>query len=299
MAAGSAFKMKRRIAIVGKNGRLGSALCRALADTYDVLPFGRQELDLTKPIREQLKDIAFDLLINAAAATNVDWCEQHEAEAEQINARAVAELGQLCSGRGVRCLHVSTDYVFDGLASRPYGEEDPTTPISVYGKAKLLGEELLLQTDSDHLVIRVSWVFGPDKPSFVDWALEQALSRETLSAIDDKVSSPTYTLDFVQWIRPLLFELPVGGILHLCNPGGCTWREYAQWAIDAARQEGVCFKTHEVQPITLDSMTTFLARRPVYTVLATGKFSKTTGLSARPWRDAVRDFVRKKFSRTP
>ena len=246
-----------------------------------------------------MKDIAFDLLINAAAATNVDWCEQHEAEAEQINARAVAELGQLCSGRGVRCLHVSTDYVFDGLASRPYGEEDPTTPISVYGKAKLLGEELLLQTDSDHLVIRVSWVFGPDKPSFVDWALEQALSRETLSAIDDKVSSPTYTLDFVQWIRPLLFELPVGGILHLCNPGGCTWREYAQWAIDAARQEGVCFKTHEVQPITLDSMTTFLARRPVYTVLATGKFSKTTGLSARPWRDAVRDFVRKKFSRTP
>lgn len=291
--------MKRRIAIVGKNGRLGSALCGALADTYDVLPFGRQELDLTKPIREQLKDIAFDLLINAAAATNVDWCEQHEADAEQINARAVAELGQLCSGRGVRCLHVSTDYVFDGLASRPYGEEDPTTPISVYGKAKLLGEELLLQTDSDHLVIRVSWVFGPDKPSFVDWALEQALSRETLSAIDDKVSSPTYTLDFVQWIRPLLFELPVGGILHLCNPGGCTWREYAQWAIDAARQEGVCFKTHEVQPITLDSMTTFLARRPVYTVLATGKFSKTTGLSARPWRDAVRDFVRKKFSRTP
>jgi dTDP-4-dehydrorhamnose reductase len=290
--------MKKRIAIVGKNGRLGAALCRALADTYEVLPFGRQELDLTKPARERLKGVPFDLLINAAAATNVDWCEQHEAEADQINARAVGELGMLCAERGVRCLHVSTDYVFDGSASRAYSEEDPARPINVYGKTKLLGEELLLRAHPDHLAIRVSWVFGPDKPSFVDWALDQALSRDTVSAIDDKVSSPTYTLDVAQWIRPILFELPIGGILHLCNSDGCTWREYAQCAIDAARREGIPFKTQEVQPITLDSMIAFKARRPVYTVLATGKFSKTTGLSARPWRDAVRDFVRKKFSPT-
>jgi dTDP-4-dehydrorhamnose reductase len=290
--------MKKRIAIVGKNGRLGAALCRALADTYEVLPFGRQELNLTKPARERLKGVPFDLLINVAAATNVDWCEQHEAEADQINARAVAELGMLCAERGVRCLHVSTDYVFDGSASRAYSEEDPAMPINVYGKTKLLGEELLLRAHPDHLAIRVSWVFGPDKPSFVDWALDQALSRDTVSAIDDKVSSPTYTLDFAQWIRPILFELPIGGILHLCNSDGCTWREYAQCAIDAARREGIRFKTQEVQPIPLDSMIAFKARRPVYTVLATGRFSKTTGLSARPWRDAVRDFVRKKFSRT-
>jgi dTDP-4-dehydrorhamnose reductase len=291
--------MKSTIAIVGKNGRLGAALCRALADAFDVLPFGRQELDLSKPIRQQMKEFTFDLLINAAAATNVDWCEVNETGAERINARAVAELGALCTERGVRCLHVSTDYVFDGLASSPYSEEDPTRPLSVYGKTKRLGEEFLLSVHPNHLVIRVSWVFGPDKPSFVDWTLDQALSRETVSAIDDKVSSPTYTLDFVQWIRPLLFEFPIGGILHLCNPGGCTWREYAQWAIDAARQEGVRFKTEEVQPITLDSMTAFVARRPVYTVLATGKFLKTTGLLTRPWKEAVRDFVRTKYSRTP
>jgi dTDP-4-dehydrorhamnose reductase len=288
--------MKQRIALVGKNGRLGAALCRVLSETYDVLPLGRPELDLSKPVRPQLLEAQFDLLINAAAATNVDWCEQHQADAERINAHAVAELGAISAERGVRCLHVSTDYVFDGLASRPYGEEDPALPISVYGKSKRLGEELLLEADPNHLVIRVSWVFGPDKPSFIDWALDQALSRETISAIDDKVSSPTYTLDFVQWIRPLLFDFPIGGILHLCNPGGCTWREYAQWAIDAARQEGVHFKTHQVLPITLDSMSTFVARRPLYTVLGTAKFSKATGLSTRPWKDAVRDFVRKKFS---
>src|SRR5277367_3335997 len=128
--------MKRRIAVVGKNGRLGAAFCWTLADGYDVLPLGRLELDLSKPVPEQLKGLSFDLLINAAAATNVDWCELHEADANRINARAVAELGTVCAERGVRCLHVSTDYVFDGLASRPYTESDPTMPISVYGKAK-------------------------------------------------------------------------------------------------------------------------------------------------------------------
>jgi dTDP-4-dehydrorhamnose reductase len=289
--------MKRTVALVGKNGRLGAALCRALADTYDLLPYDHRELDLEKPIREQLQYAKFDLLINAAAATNVDWCERNEAAANRVNAHAVAELGEIAAERGLRCLHVSTDYVFDGSASRPYREEDPALPISVYGKSKRLGEELLLQADPNHLVIRVSWVFGPDKPSFIDWALEQALTRETLSAIDDKVSSPTYTLDFVQWIRPLLFELPVGGILHLCNPGGCTWREYAQWAIEVAREDGIHLKTHAVQPITLKSMPAFIASRPVYTVLATEKFSHLTGLPTRHWKDAVRDFVRTKFAR--
>jgi dTDP-4-dehydrorhamnose reductase len=290
--------MKRQIAIVGKHGRLGAALCKALADEYQILPFGRDELDLRHPVREQLKGVQFDLLINAAAATNVDWCESHQIDAHRLNARAVAELGALCAERGARCLHVSTDYVFDGLTSRPYSEDDPASPISVYGKSKRLGEELLLQIHPDHLVIRVSWVFGPDKPSFIDWALDQALSRDTVSAIDDKTSSPTYTLDFVRWIRPFLFELPIGGIVHLCNPGGCTWREYAQWAIDTARLEGVSLKARKVQPITLDSMSGFLAPRPLYTVLAIGKFLNMTGLPARPWRDAVQDFVRAKFSGT-
>src|SRR5260370_14703155 len=170
--------MKRRIAILGKNGRLGAALCRDLAVEYDVLAFGRAELDLIKPIREQLKGVEFDSLINAAAATTVEWCEQPWAEASLINARSVSELGALCVERDVRCLHVSTDYVFDGLASRPYLEEDAAKPISIYGKTKRLGEELLLEASAGHLVIRVSWVFGPDKPGFVVWLLTQAMGQQ-------------------------------------------------------------------------------------------------------------------------
>jgi dTDP-4-dehydrorhamnose reductase len=289
--------MKPKIAILGKNGRLGAALCRDLSDQYNILAFGRAELDLTRPVREVLGAVEFDLLINAAAATNVDWCEQHPSEAIQINGRSVFELGTLCLERGVRCLHISTDYVFDGLACRPYREEDAAEPISVYGKAKRLGEELLLRSSGDHLAIRVSWVFGPDKPSFIDSLLEQAISQESIAAIDDKFSVPTYTLDFTQWIRPLLFDLPVGGILHLCNSGGCSWREYGQCAVDAARQEKILLKASEVRPIALDSMATFVARRPAYTVMDTEKFSKTTGLSPRPWQEAVREFVKQKFSK--
>jgi dTDP-4-dehydrorhamnose reductase len=289
--------MKRKIAILGKNGRLGAALCRELADKYQILALGRAELDLTRPIREQLKGVGFDLLINTAAVTDVDWCERHLAEASLINARSVSDLGSLCVDRGVRCLHVSTDYVFDGFATRPYREEDPAAPISVYGKTKRLGEELLLRTRGDHLVIRVSWVFGPDKASFIDKLLDRAMSEESVVAIDDKFSAPTYTIDFAQWIRPLLFELPVGGILHLCNSGGCSWREYAQCAVDAARQEKVRLKACEVRPIGLDSMEMFVAQRPVYTVMATDKFSRTTGLFPRSWREAVREFVQKKYSR--
>jgi dTDP-4-dehydrorhamnose reductase len=287
--------MKRKIAILGKNGRLGAALCRDLK--HDIRAFGRAELDLMKPIRQQLEGVEFDLLINAAAATNVDWCEQHAAEASLINTRSVSELGVLCVERGVRCLHVSTDYVFDGLASRPYREEDAAKPISIYGKTKRLGEKLLLQSSADHLAIRVSWVFGPDRPGFIDSLLDRAINQEAVEAIDDKFSAPTYSVDFARWIRPLLFKFPIGGILHLCNSGGCSWREYAQCAIDAARQQNVVFKAHQVRPVTLNSTTMFVARRPPYTVMATDKFAKTTGLSPRPWQDAVWEFVQKKFSR--
>jgi dTDP-4-dehydrorhamnose reductase len=290
--------MKRRIAVLGKNGRLGAALCRALADSYEILPFGRADLDLTKPLANQLTGAEFDLLINTAAATNVDWCERHEDEAAQINGHALGALGSICAKRGVRCVHISTDYVFDGSSSRPYTEEDEPSPICVYGMTKRLGERLLLETDPNHLVIRVSWVFGPDKPSFVDWALEQATTKVAVSAINDKFAAPTYTLDFAEWIRPLLFDLAIGGILHLCNSGSCSWREYAQFAIDVARDQGVNVTAPEIQPIPLNSMNSFIAARPINTVLATEKYSKVAGVVPRSWQQAVREFVQRKFSET-
>jgi dTDP-4-dehydrorhamnose reductase len=289
--------MRGRIAVLGKHGRLGGAVCRGLSRKFEVVALGRQEVDLTKAINRQLRPFDFDLVINSSAATNLDWCERNSQAAERINAQAVEEIGMLCSERGVRCLHISTDYVFDGTASTPYQEDQATNPISVYGKTKQLGEKLLLQSGERHLVIRVSWVFGPDKPSFIDMLLERATNEKRVEAIEDKYSAPTYSADFAEWIEPLLFDFPIGGILHLCNAGGCSWREFGQSAIDAALELGQQLQARHVEPISLKSMTSFVARRPAYSVMDQRRYRDLTGVSPRPWSEAVRSYVRTKYCR--
>ncbi|MBV9673469.1 MAG: dTDP-4-dehydrorhamnose reductase [Verrucomicrobia bacterium] len=288
--------MRERIAIIGRNGRLGAALCRELAIHYEVLPLGREEVDLRRPIEPQMKDIGFELLINAAAATNVDWCESHQEEANLINGEAVAALAELCAIRRVRMLHIGTDYVFDGSATAPYEESDLANPISVYGSSKLIGEQSLLRASDQHLAIRVSWVFGPDKASFLDFMLHRAQFESEVCAVADKFSAPTYTHDFCEWIRPLLFDLPAGGVMHLCNDQGCSWQEYAQCGIDTARRLGWNLKCTIVKPIALNSMSQFVAKRPVYTVLSTKRFFQMTGIHPRKWDEAVDEYVRAKLS---
>jgi len=284
-----------KIAILGRNGRLGRAVCRGLSQKYEVTALGRQEIDLAEPLSEQLKNVEFDLFINTAAATNLDWCEDHPQAAERINARAAGEIGTICSAAGARCLHISTDYVFDGRASSPYREDQAPNPLSVYGKTKQLGEQLLLQSGDGHLVIRVSWIFGPDKPGFVDMLLDRAMREDQVEAIEDKYSAPTYSIDFAEWIEPLLFEFPIAGVLHLCNSGGCSWREYGQLAVDAALELGVALRASQVWPISLRSMSSFVARRPVYTVMDHQRYREITGISPRSWKDAVRAYVRTKY----
>jgi dTDP-4-dehydrorhamnose reductase len=289
--------MKKRVAVIGKKGRLGAALCRDLTNEYDVFALGRENVDLERPVPDQLQGVEFDLLINTAAATNVDWCENNRARAHRINATSVGELGLLTAKLGIRMIHISTDYVFDGKSRRPYHETDPAHPISAYGRTKKEGEDILLETSPDHLAIRVSWVFGPDKPSFVDSIIDRAINHSTAEAIADKFSAPTYTLDFAAWLRPLLFEQPIGGLLHLCNGGECTWQEYGQWAVDVAGKQGLELSAKEIKPINLTSMKTFVAERPIYTVMDTSRFTTVTGIRPRPWREAVSDFVREKFRR--
>jgi dTDP-4-dehydrorhamnose reductase len=286
-----------KIAILGSNGRLGRAVSRALSRKYEITALGRREVDLAEPVSEQLKNVEFDVFINTAAATNLDWCEGHPQAAERINAGAVGEIGAICSAKGARCLHISTDYVFDGRASSPYREDQAPNPLSVYGKTKQLGEELLLQSGDEHLVIRVSWLFGPDKPGFVDMLLDRAMREDHVEAIEDKYSAPTYSIDFAEWIEPLLFEFPIAGILHLCNAGGCSWREYGQLAVDAALEAGIALKANRVWPISLKSMSSFVARRPVFTVMNHDRYREITGISPRSWKDAVRTYVRTKYFR--
>jgi dTDP-4-dehydrorhamnose reductase len=284
---------KPRFVIVGAGGRLGAALVRAYASDAEVMGFNHADLDLARleALRATLGTLPFDALVNAAALTNVDYCESHREEALQLNAAAPQVLAEICAEKKARFVHISTDYVFDGEARQPYTEEDPVLPISVYGESKRAGELRVLEANERALVVRVSWVFGPDRPSFVDAILGKARTEERVAAVADKFSTPTYTLDLAAMLRPLLDSSEINGILHLANRGECSWREYAQWALDCCHKVGLPMRATTVDAVSLGEMKNFVARRPVYTVLATEKCERLTGRAPRDWHEAVADYV--------
>ncbi len=282
-----------KIVIVGSGGRLGSALERIYSGVHEVTGFRREDLDLMDGagIEKKLGALSFDALINCAALTNVDYCETHEREALQSNALAVQTIAEVCAKKHARCIHISTDYVFDGKARSPYHETDPALPISIYGESKRLGEMHLLEVSENNLAVRVSWVFGPDRPSFVDQILKRATESETLQAVGDKFSAPTFTLDIAAHLNPFLHDIKTGGILHLSNTGECTWQQYGQFALDCAIAAGMPVKSSAVGAQAMAEIKAFIAQRPVYTVLSTDLLTKLTGHRPRPWQDAVEDYV--------
>jgi dTDP-4-dehydrorhamnose reductase len=284
----------KRLVIIGAGGRLGTALTREYAGEFDVVGLNHAQLDLGRPeqIRATLGELDFSALINTAAQTNVDRCETYVEEAFALNGEAPGVLAEICARKKARFVHISTDYVFDGEKREPYTEEDEARPISVYGESKREGERRALAANERALIVRVSWVFGPDRPSFIDWALKQAREREEVKAIADKWSTPTYTLDLAALLKPLLADDGVSGLLHFANNGECSWQEYAQWALDCCHAEGIPMKVRTIGASSLAEMASFVAKRPAYSVLSSAKYERLTGQAPRPWREAVAAFVR-------
>ena len=252
-----------KIAIVGANGRLGAALVREYQRDYEVTSYDRRQLDLGQldRVRSALAGTKFELLINCAALTNVDYCESHREEAFLVNAEAPRLLAEIANEKSAKLVHVSTDYVFDGEKTAPYTEEDKAIPLSVYGESKLEGERRALDVSSQHLVVRLSWVFGPDKSSFIDQIIQRARENEAVTAVADKFSSPSYTIDVASWLR-LAIDKNANGILHLANSGGCSWQEWAQYAIDVCRSRGLPLKAERVGAVSLGDMKNFVAQPP-------------------------------------
>ena len=293
-----------RILILGAGGRLGAALTGEYRGKFDVIAFNHAELDLANPnqVRGKLSPLQFDLLLNCAAMTNVDLCESQREQAFAINAEAPKLLAEICRDKKAKLIHFSTDYVFDGEKREPYFETDPARPISVYGESKLRGEENVVAVDSKHLVLRVSWVFGPDRPSFIDAMIKRAREEDHIDAVADKFSTPTYTADIAEAL-PRLFDQ--NGVWHFANAGECSWQEYAQHALDCCRASGISVKAKTVRPKKITDMTrlrqgsggpaNWVARRPVYSVLSTAKYAKLTGAAPRSWRDAVADYIERSY----
>jgi dTDP-4-dehydrorhamnose reductase len=282
-----------RIVIVGAGGRLGAALARVYAPEFEVRGYTHADIDLTSldRLRELLRAVKFDLLINSAALTNVDYCEVHRDEAFIINAEAPRILAELCDEKNAKLIHISTDYVFDGKRRQPYREEDEAIPISIYGESKREGEIHVLRASGQHLVARASWVFGPDRPSFIDQVIQRARETSAVAAVEDKFSTPTYTLDLARWLRTA-WEKDLSGLLHLSNRGECSWQEYAQYAIDYCHQHDIPLLANRVGKLKLSEMKNFIAQRPVYTVLSTSTFVSRTGVEPRDWREAVAEYIR-------
>ena len=284
-----------KILILGGRGRLAAALAREWSVAHETVSLSRPELDVADipALVRLLASREFDVLVNGTGLTNVDECESRRDEAREVNALAPAVMAASARDRGARFIHFSTDYVFDGWNPAPYTEEDAPNPLGWYGQTKLDGEQAVLADSSSHLVVRVSWVFGPDRPGFPDMIVDRARTSPRVEAIADKFSSPTSACDVAGWIEPFFDPSLPGGLYHACNGGGCSWRDYGEHALKCAADAGLALATTEVAPIFLADMKAFKALRPAHTILCTKKLTRVTGIVPRPWQIALREYIEK------
>lgn len=289
-----------RIVIIGSAGRLGSALAESYSRDAEVIAFGRSELDLTQPesIRKALDSLEYDRLILPGALTLVDYCETHQEEAFAANAEGPKLIAEISAGKGAHVTYVSTDFVFDGSLPVPYNEEQVARPLSVYGASKKQGEDYVLAVSDRNLVVRVSWLYSGGKPAFPEWIIGQAKTQEKLALPGAKIGSTSRAEDVVGYMKPLLGlngDIPAEGIFHLANGGQCSWQQWGQFCIDQALERGMPLKAHEVGANRLEDIKAFTAPRPLNSVLDTTKFTAHTGITPRPWQEAMAEH----FSNSP
>lgn len=283
----------QRIIITGTGGRLGAALARRLRDRHRVVAWDRRAVDLSIPeqLEDHLRGTAYDVLINCAALTSVDQCEMEPELARSVNETAPGIMAAHSRAIGARMIQISTDYVYDGTAPGLRTEADATGPLGVYGRTKLAGEAAVLAQDARFLAARVSWVFGPDRESFVDSIIRRAVESTAAGAISDKFSTPSFSHDLSDMLERLLAVPDACGALNLCNEGTCSWQEYGQAALDLAHMVGVPLQCRTLDAQRLADMVSFKAQRPVHTAMSTARYTALTGHTPRHWRLALQEYI--------
>ncbi|MBD1938837.1 dTDP-4-dehydrorhamnose reductase [Microcoleus sp. FACHB-68] len=285
----------RRILITGINGQLGQELQRTLAPVADVTGAGRDTLDLADPdlVRRFVGDLKPDVIVNAGAYTAVDKAESEPEQATAINATGPGILAKEAQRLGVRLIHISTDYVFDGENSRPYLETDPTNPLGAYGQSKLAGEEAIGAAGGHPIILRTAWVYGVGgKSNFVKTMLRLGAEREELRVVADQVGSPTWTGDLANAIAQLISQMSpeIAGIYHYTNSGVASWYDFAVAIFEEAKALGFPLKVQRVIPITTAQYPT-PARRPAYSVLSCAKITAVLGTYPPHWREGLRKML--------
>ena len=275
-----------RVLVLGAQGMLGKDLVPILSLKKQVLARDIDDFDITddQRVEREIKALHPQVVINAAAYTNVDGCEAKKELAFSVNADAARKVALGCRAAGARMIHLSTDYVFDGSSTIPYREEDPPAPLNVYGASKLQGEWNIREILEDHLIIRTAWLYGHYGKNFVGTILRLADQQEELRVVNDQRGAPTFTRDLSRAIDRLLQE-KIAGTLHVTNSGACTWFEFARQILKEKQKNAVW-----VIPITSAQLAR-PAKRPANSMLDCSRFQKIIGQKMRPWEEALKEYL--------
>jgi len=283
-----------KILLLGKNGQVGWELQRSLAPLGELIAMDSAAADFTDPdgLAKIVRDVAPDVIVNAAAHTAVDKAESEAGLARTINALAPGVLAEAAKRLDAWLVHYSTDYVFDGSGDRTWLETDPTAPLSVYGATKLEGEQRIQQSGCKHLIFRTSWVYGARGGNFARTMLRLAQERDSLKVIADQIGAPTgadLLADVTAHaIRTARQSEGVAGLYHLVAAGETSWHGYARFVLDHARRAGVALK---VAPDAIEAVPTSAfptsAKRPHNSRLNTDKLQNTFDLHLPHWRTGV------------
>lgn len=271
--------------VTGSKGLLGRNIIPLLSEDFQIHGFDIDEWDITDPVRgrELIEEISPAVLINLAAATDVDGCEDRRDLAERVNVHGPAVLARLCAEKSIRLVHMSTDYVFKGDKGAPYKEDDAPDPISYYGFTKLAGERKILEIHPSPLIIRTEWLYGTEGASFVTKIVAAARSCGAVQVVNDQTGCPTYAQDLAVPIS-VLVKKGLTGIYHVVNSGASTWFTFAKEIFSLL---GLAV---DLTPTTSEKLAR-KAQRPAYSVLDCSKLTRDTGLVMRPWQEALQDFL--------
>jgi dTDP-4-dehydrorhamnose reductase len=288
-----------RILLLGGNGQLGTELRRSLPPLGELVvgtrdgrlgdgtDCERADFDAPDALAELVARLAPDVVVNAAAYTQVDKAETEPEAAFRANAQAPAALAEACARRGALLVHYSTDYVFDGRGTRPYREDDPTAPLGVYGASKLAGEAAVRGSGARHLVFRTAWVYAAHGRNFLRTMLRLAAEREELRVVADQRGTPTPAALIADATTRILQRQPAhSGLWHLTAASETSWHGFAEAIVERAHALGLLPRKPRVVPIATSDYPT-PAARPAYSVLDCSKLQHDFALTLPNWRTAL------------
>ncbi len=275
-----------KILVLGHKGMLGADLAAILGRVHDVTGKDIEDFDIVSvsDCRRVVEESGANTVINATGYTDVDGCETDETGCFAVNAEGVKNMALICKRTGIKLIHFSTDYVFDGTKIVPYVEDDICGPVNVYGRSKLKGEEYLRKLSDNYLLLRTSWLYGKHGRNFVGAILEKAKGGGDLEVVDDQRGSPTYTADLAAAVRVLL-EGDHRGVFHMTNRGSCSWYQFALKILEYKGIQDV-----RITPIKSAQLGA-RASRPGYSVLSCRKFADATHRTMRFWQVALQDYM--------